>query len=62
MTECCKRYDKCYFPKDISKGMHGKNGMERYLNSCHYKGMDCDLEKLSDIEFKIFERFDSHVV
>ncbi len=55
----CKRYDKCYFPKDIAKNCSGvdKEKLERYLNSCNFKGMDCELSKLSEIEFKVFERF-----
>lgn len=52
----CKYYHKCYFPKDIAKGMHGKEGIKRYLDSCNFDGMDCELAKLSEIEFKIFER------
>lgn len=52
----CKYYDKCYFPKDIAKGMHGQEGQKKYLESCQYGGMDCELEKLSEIEFKVFER------
>ena len=54
----CKRYDKCYFPKDIAKGIiHGQEGEKRYLDSCNFKGIDCELSKLSEIEFKVFERF-----
>ncbi len=52
----CKRFDKCYFPKDMIKGKHGRNGIDKYVDCCNYKGRDCELEKLSDIEFKIFER------
>ena len=54
----CKYYNVCYFPRDIAKGMHGKNGIERYLNSCNFNGMDCELSKLGHLEFKIFEKLE----
>ena len=46
--ELCKRFYECYFPKDVAKGKHDKEGMDRYLNSCNYKGMDCELLKFNE--------------
>jgi hypothetical protein len=52
----CKYYETCYFPKDVAKGRHGKAGVERYIESCSFLGLECEIAKLSKLEFKIFER------
>ena len=54
----CKYYNKCYFPRDIAKGMHENEGVEKYLNSCHFYGMDCELSRLESSVFKIFEKME----
>lgn len=55
MNERCPRFNTCYFPKNITKGKHERKEFEKYLNSCNYRGMECELAKLSDIEFKLME-------
>ena len=57
MTAYCKKFDKCYFPKDIAKGNFTREQMDKYICSCNFGGLDCELNELSDIEFKVFERF-----
>jgi len=59
----CKYYDKCYFPKDVKKALDRFNPLtnennKRYWESCNNEGLECELSKLSEIEFKIFERFE----
>jgi len=51
MSDCCKKFDECYFPKYIENKEHEKvkdnkeyhSLIDRYLNSCHWRGMDCEL-------------------
>ncbi len=58
MNAYCKRFDKCYFPKDIAeqKEYIGRTEVNKYICSCNFGGLDCELEKMDDITFKIFER------
>ena len=58
MTCYCKRYDKCFFPREVEKGKSQRNDIEKYINSCNFGEMDCELMQLSDIEFKVYERFE----
>jgi len=52
----CPRYDKCYFPKEIANENLTKKDMIFYLSNCVYGGVDCELSKVSNIEFKIIQR------
>ena len=54
----CKKYDICYFPKDIKRNRHGEDGLHKYLNSCRDKGIGCDLSGLTDEMFKKYISFD----
>ena len=58
MKELCKRFNECYFPKDIADDRNyiKPRHVDKYINSCHYKGFDCEVIKLDDEEFKIFKR------
>ncbi len=58
MNEYCKYRDKCYFMKDIIEEMDRKQEQKGYLDSCNLNGKGCELAKLSNIEFKMFERLD----
>ena len=57
MTKC-KRFDICYFPKDVfsKKDYIGLKEVDKYIASCNFEGLDCEIEKLTDEEFKLFER------
>jgi len=50
----CKRIENCYLPKDMKKFTIEQTN--KYIDSCRNYGIGCEIEKLSDIEFKLFER------
>ncbi len=52
----CRRFNKCYFPKDQKVKKFGVEDTIKYIESCRNYGTGCELTQLNDSQFKIFER------